>query len=49
MTAKRLNSLCPNKSLGVVDARNWLAGQDLDFFGFSAHVGREIELVLGSQ
>ncbi|WP_164935484.1 DEAD/DEAH box helicase [Bradyrhizobium guangzhouense] len=46
MTAKRLNSLCPNKSLGVVDARNWLARQDLDFFGFSTHVRREIELVL---
>lgn len=49
MTAKRLNSLCPNKSLGVVDARNWLAGQDLEFFGFSTHVRREVELVLGSQ
>jgi superfamily II DNA/RNA helicase len=47
MTAKRLNSLCPNKSLGVVDARNWLAGQDLDFFGFSTHIRREIEVVLG--
>jgi superfamily II DNA/RNA helicase len=49
MTAKRLNSLSPNKSLGLVDARNWLAGQNLDFFGFSAHVRREIELVLGLQ
>ncbi|MCS3444983.1 MULTISPECIES: DEAD/DEAH box helicase [Bradyrhizobium] len=47
MTAKRLNSLCPNKSLGVIDARNWLMNQDLNFFGFSAHIRRELELVLG--
>jgi superfamily II DNA/RNA helicase len=48
MTAKRLNSLSPNKSLGVIDARNWLAKQNLDFFGFSSHIRREIEFVLGS-
>lgn len=46
MTAKRLNNLWPNKSLGGVDARNWRARQDLDFFGFSTHFSREIELVL---
>jgi hypothetical protein len=45
MTAKRLNSLCPNKSLGIIDARIWLARQDLDFFGFSQHIRREIEVV----
>lgn len=49
MTAKRLNSLCPLKSLGVVDARHWLARQDLEIFGFAPHIRREIEFALQAQ